>query len=174
MFEKYSFKIKFKALLVLFAMLSIAAYRRSFSSLIAVINENKMLTEKVVLMGRKTKNVDVLSQEIANLDRLIGKEGTSRDMVQQHIVGFIADKSTNVQINDLKAIHEFVEENYKVYTYQLDLVGNYNQLAWLAYDFERNFEYSKIVSMKLYTEKKNNKPDVLHLKMIFQNYENTK
>jgi len=174
MFEKYSFKIKFKALLVLFVMLSIAAYRRSFSSLFTAMSENRVLKEKVEMMNRKTRNVDQLSKEIANLDRLIGKEGTGRDMVQQNIVGFIAERNNSIQINDLKAIHEFVEENYKIYTYQLDLVGNYNQLASLAYDFEKNFEYSKIVSMKFQTEKKNNKPDVLHLKMIFQNYENTK
>jgi len=174
MFEKYSYKIKFKALLVVFVMLSIAAYRRSFSSLLATMDENKVLKEKVEMMGRKTRNVDQLSKEIADLDRLIGKEGTGRDMVQQNIVGFISENNGNVHISDLKAIHEFVEENYKIYTYQLDLIGNYNELAGLAYDFEKNFEYSKIVSMKFYTEKKNNKPDVLHLKMIFQNYENTK
>lgn len=174
MFEKYSFKIKFKVLLVLLVMLSVAAYRRSFSSLIDSFRENRILSEKIELMSKKTKNVDKLSQEIVSLDRLIGKEGISREKVQQSIVTFITENSRGVEISDLKSIHEFVEENYKIYTYQLDLVSNYNQLSALAYSFERNFEYSKIVSMGFYTEKKNNKSEVLHLKIIFQNYENNK
>lgn len=174
MFNNYSFKIKLKALLVLFVMLSIAAYRRSYSSLIDSFQENKALSEKVLLMKSKTTNLDKLRYEISSLDKVIGKEGVSREKVQQEIVGFITAQGRSIQINDLKTIHEFVEENYNIYTYQLDLLGNYNELAFLAYSFEKKFENSKIVSLKFYVDKKNNKSEVLHLKMIFQNYENTK
>mgnify|MGYP003612168191 CR=1 FL=1 len=174
MFEKYSFKIKFKALLVLFVLLSIAAYRRSFSSLGDALMENRTLVKRVEQMQSKTMDVGKLRSEIEGLDKIIGKEGVSREKVQQSIVGFLSENTTTIQINDLKTIHEFVEENYKIYTYQLDLLGNYNQLSHVAYQFEKKFEYSKIVSMKFYVDKKNNKSEVLHLKMIFQNYENTK
>ncbi|MDD2987149.1 hypothetical protein [Flavobacterium sp.] len=174
MFENYSFKIKLKVLLILFVMLSVAAYRRSYSSLIESYQEYKTLSEKVLLMKSKTTNLDKLRYEIGRLDKIIGKEGVNREKVQQGIVGFITEQGSTVQINDLKTIHEFVEENYNIYTYQLDLLGNYNQLASLSYAFEKKFENSKIVSMKFYVDKKNNKSEVLHLKMIFQNYENTK
>ncbi len=174
MFEKYSYKVKFKVLLIVLAMLSIAAYRRSFSSLIESVKENQSLAQKVELMGKKTKNVDLLNAEIQSLDKLIGKENTSKNVIQQNIVGFITANSSKVVISDLKSIHEFTDENYKIFSYQLDLAGNFNSLIQLAYNFERKFDYSKIVSMKFYTEKKNNKSEVLHLKIIFQNYENNK
>ena len=44
----------------------------------------------------------------------------------------------------------------------------------MAYDFEKQYDYSRMVGIKLFTAKKNNKEEVLHLKMIFQNYENNK
>lgn len=174
MFDKYPFKLKFKLLLVVFVMLSIAAYRRSFSGLIEVVRENNSLTEKVGQMGNKTKNADKLRREIATLDKLIGKEGISKDKVQQGIIAFVSEKSNGISINDLQAIHEYADENYKIYTYQLDLIGNFNQLIQLAYNFEKTFDYSKIVSLDFYTEKKSNQNEVLHLKIIFQNYENNK
>ncbi len=95
-------------------------------------------------------------------------------MVQQGIVSFASTNSQNISINDLKPIHDFAEEDYHIITNQLDVTGNANQLLELAYNYEKNFDYSRMVSQNFYTIKKNNKPDVLHLKMIFQNYENNK
>lgn len=174
MFEQYPYKLKFKILIVLFVMLSIAAYRRSFSALIDVIKENRQLTEKVELMSKKTKNISQLKSEIAGLDKMIGKEGISKEKVQQGIVNFLLENSTNVSINNMQSIHEYSDANYRIFTYQLDLIGSFNQLIKTAYTFEREFEYSKIVSTSFYTDKRNNKTEVLHLKIIFQNYENNK
>lgn len=174
MFEQYPYKLKFKILIVLFVMLSIAAYRRSFSALIDVIKENRQLTEKVELMGKKTKNISQLKSEIAGLDKMIGKEGISKEKVQQGIVNFLLENSTNVSINNMQSIHEYSDANYRIFTYQIDLIGSFNQLIKTAYTFEREFEYSKIVSTSFYTDKRNNKTEVLHLKIIFQNYENNK
>jgi hypothetical protein len=174
MFEQYSYKLKFKILIVLFVMLSIAAYRRSFSALIDVVKENSQLTEKVELMGTKTKNISQLKSEIVGLDKMIGKEGISKEKVQQGIVNFLLENSSNVSINNMQSIHEYSDANYTIFTYQLDLIGSFNQLIKTAYTFEREFEYSKIVSTSFYTDKRNNKIEVLHFKIIFQNYENNK
>jgi Tfp pilus assembly protein PilO len=174
MFEQYSYKIKFKFLLIFFVILSIAAYRRSFSSLIDVVKENKLLTSKIETMGKKTQNIAQLKSEIARLDKMIGKEGIGKEKVQQGIVSFLLENSSGVSISDMQSIHEVEDTNYKVYTYQIDLVGNFNQLVQLVYVFEKNFDYSKMVSIKFYMDKKNNKNEVLHLKILFQNYENNK
>lgn len=172
MFEQLSYKLKFKLLIAVSVMLSIAAYRRSFSSLIDVINENRSLKSKLELMNRNSKSIDQLNSEIAKLDKMIGKDGVSKEKVQQGIVGYISENCGEVSINDMKPTHEFIDNNYKIYTYEIDLVGNFNQLIRCMYLLEKKFDYSKIVSSNFYATKKDNKNNVLHLKIIFQNYEN--
>lgn len=172
MFEKYSYKKKCAALLVVFLMLSITAYKRSFLVLFQVISENKALSIKSEDIHKKSKGTEDLIKAIAYLDKTIGKEGISKDRVQQGIVNFATEKHPQVSINDLQPIHVFSDSNYTIITNQLDVTANVNQLLQLSYDFEKKFNLSRIVNIKLYTTKKNNTSDVLHLKMIFQNYEN--
>ncbi|MES2813133.1 MAG: hypothetical protein V4670_11735 [Bacteroidota bacterium] len=173
MFEQYTYKKKFIALTIIFIMLSITAYKRSFNVLFDVIRQNKELTKNVEELELKAKNSDQLIQEVAALDKLIGKEGMKSEEVQQQIVNF-ATNNANVSINDLKPIHIADDDNYVISTNQIDVTGNVNQLLQLGYAFEKDFDLSRLASMNFYTTKKNNKTEVLHLKMIFQNYGNTK
>lgn len=174
MFENYSYKKKFTVLIAVFFMLSITAYKRSFHALFQVINEYRALSEKVDDINKKSNNTDALIRDIAYLDKIIGKEGITKEMAQQGIVSFATKKHPQISINDLQPIHVFSDNNYSVITNQLDVTGNGNQLLQLAYDFEKEFDFSRIVSIKFYTTRKNNKFEILHLKMIFQNYENNK
>ncbi len=174
MFDQYSYKKKFLALGIIFIMLGITAYKRSFKTLFDVIGEYKSLSSKVETLKNKSQNKAFLNKEVAYLDRILGKEGITKEFVQQQIISFASQNSSKVSINDLRPIHVFVDQNNTIITNQLDITGNVNQLINLGYDFEKKFEYSRIVSMNFYTTKKDNKSEVLHLKMIFQNYENNK
>lgn len=172
MFESYSYKVKCKALLVLFAVLSYTAYKRSFSTLLATLEENAVLNDRVEEVSIAPNNINVLEAEIASIDKIVGKGGTDKEKVQQGIVNFVTMFDTSISIFDLQAIHEFQDNNFYIFTYQIDVTGSLNSLLALSYEFEKKFEYSRLVSISFYTTKKNNKPDILHLKMIFQNYEN--
>ncbi|WP_281635429.1 hypothetical protein [Flavobacterium marginilacus] len=174
MFENYSYKQKFHALIVIFFMVSITAYKRSFCTLYEVISEYRTLSKTVDDINKKAKNTSGLNKDISYLDKIMGKEGVSKEMVQQGIISFASENSREISINDLKPIHDFLEDDYHIITNQLDVTGNSNQLLKLTYDFEKSFNLSRIVSMNFYTAKKNNKSEILHLKMIFQNYENNK
>jgi hypothetical protein len=174
MFENYSYKKKFTGLLIIFVMLLATAYKRSFNTLFEVIKENRVLSKKANDIDKKANNTSELKQEIAYLNRIIGKVGITKDMVQQGIVSFASKQNYQVSINDLKPINVYTDENYNIITNQLDVTGNCNELMQLGFDFEKKFNFSRIVSMNFYTTKNNNSPDVLHLKMIFQNYENNK
>lgn len=174
MFEKYSYKQKNYALIILFFMLSITAYKRSFHDLFEVITTYKNTSKKAEDINKKTKNMDRLIKDVTYLDKIIGKEGITKEMVQQGIVSFASKNAPEVSISDLQPIHDYHEDDYRIITNQLDVTGNTDQLLKLAYDFEKKFNLSRIVSMNFYTTKNNNKSEVLHLKMIFQNYENNK
>jgi hypothetical protein len=170
MFEQFSYKQKNLALVLLFVLLSITAYKRSFSNLIAAYNENKELTTLAEEINKKSKNLDKLSKEIALYDNYLGNQNVPVDIVQQEIVNFSTTHS-GISINDLQSIHTFEGENYKAYSIQLDVIGNLNDLLKLAYDFETQFNSSRVVSTKFYKTKKNNTVEQLHLKIVFQNYE---
>lgn len=169
MFEQFSYKQKFTALLVLFVMLSITAYKRSFRTLLEVRNENKVLRKNIEELQHKSKNTNNLLKEVAVLDQLIGKEGITAPEVQQQIVNF-ASIHPKISISDLQPIHIVNDGNYDITSNQIDVTGNANQLLQLGYAFEKNFNSSRLTSMCFYTSKKNNPTEILHLKMLFQNY----
>jgi Tfp pilus assembly protein PilO len=171
MFEQYSYKKKLIALLLVFVMLTITAYKRSFSTLFQTISEYKALSLKVDELNKKSNNTNGLIKDLAHLDKIIGKDGTTKEMIQQEIVGFASKNHTGISINDVQPIHVFLDENYNVITNQIDVTGGANNLLQLAFDFEKKFDFSRIINMYFYTSKNNNKSDVLHLKMTFQNYE---
>lgn len=171
MFNQYSYKQKLTVLLVVFFMLSIAAYKRSFSQLLHTYDQYIQLKEQISDFNSKSKQLENLNRDVALMNRVIGKGGESKETIQQEIMHFVSEKHPGVSINELQPIHVFQDDNYVVITNQLDVTGNANQLLKLAYDFEKEFTLSRVVSMKYYTTKKNNKADILHLKLIFHNYE---
>jgi hypothetical protein len=173
MFEKYTYKQKCQALIVVFFMLCATTYKRSFSALIQVISEYKASSEKALDFKKKTSNTASLMKEIEYLNKTLGKEGNTKEKVQQEIISFIS-QYPEVSINDMQPLHIYENTDYKIITNQLDATGNSNSLLAMSYELEKKFDFSRIVGLKFYTTKKNNKSEALHLKIIFQNYENTK
>ncbi|NHN27410.1 hypothetical protein FIA58_017150 [Flavobacterium jejuense] len=156
--------------MIVFFMLTYTAYKRSFKNLIEVFKENKELTARSNDIASKSENLELLAMEIASYDKYLGNQNIARDIVQQEVIAF-STQHQGISINDLQAIHMFEGENYSIYTNQLDVTGNINDLMRLAYDFETKFNFSRVVSTNYYTVKKNNKNEILHLKILFQNYE---
>ncbi len=173
MFENYSYKKKFIALILIFCMLSVAAYRRSFKGLMEVYAENKELKELSNNIKSKTDNIDDLRNKVYQYDKFLGNQNVSNDVIQQEIIAF-ATSHKGISIHELQTTHVFEKENYRVLTNQLDVIGNINELLKLTYDFETKFSFSRVISVSFYVKKKNNSSEELHLKIIFQNYENNK
>ena len=135
------------------------------------IFEDNVLYSKIDELNKKANNTKGLIEDVAYLDKIIGKEGTTKEMIQQGIVSFASENHAGISIHEVQPIHVFLDENYTIITNQLDVTGGANQLLLLGYDFEKKFDLSRITSMNFYTTKNNNKSEVLHLKLIFQNYE---
>ncbi|MEL1244916.1 hypothetical protein AAEO56_11630 [Flavobacterium sp. DGU11] len=154
-------------------MLSFAAYKRSFGSLIGLVNENKELTEKQSKTKEGKNNLKVLNKEIAAIDNVIGKEGQNKEAVQQDLVAFISAYK-GVSVYMLESIHGYSNDNYKIYTNVIDVTGGINELMKLSYDAEKKVDFSRLINLDFYIAKKDNNTNTLHLKMIFQNYEKNK
>ena len=173
MFESYSYKKKFIALILIFCMLSVAAYRRSFKSLIEAYKENKELKELSNSIKSKTDNIDGLRNKVYQYDKFLGNQNVSNDVIQQEIITF-STSHKGISIHELETTHVFEKENYRILTNQLDVIGNINELLKLTYDFETKFSFSRVISVNFYVKKKSNSSEELHLKIIFQNYESNK
>ena len=173
MFESYSYKKKFVALILIFCMLSVAAYRRSFKSLIEAYKENRELKELSNSIKSKTDNIDGLRNKVYQYDKFLGNQNVSNDVIQQEIISF-STYHKGILIHELETTHVFEKENYRILTNQLDVIGNINDLLKLTYDFETKFSFSRVISMNFYVKKKSNSSEELHLKIIFQNYESNK
>ena len=103
----------------------------------------------------------------------MGNQNVSNDVIQQEIIAF-STSHKGISIHELETTHVFEKENYRILTNQLDVIGNINELLKLTYDFETKFSFSRVISMNFYVKKKGNSSEELHLKIIFQNYENNK
>ncbi|AEW86797.1 hypothetical protein B0A78_11565 [Flavobacterium columnare NBRC 100251 = ATCC 23463] len=171
MFNQYTFKQKFKALIFVFFLLLITAYKRSFSPLMDSYGEYKTLKAKTQEINSKSSGVKKLNEEVTKLDLLIGKSEKEKEVIQQEIIDFVTKNHPEVTIHTIQPIHFFKEEHFSVITNTIVLSGTTNQLLKTAYNFENQFESSKLISLHFFTEKKNDKEEKLYLKLIFQNYE---
>ncbi|WP_264557916.1 hypothetical protein [Flavobacterium sp. N1718] len=156
MFENLSYKTKFRALIVIACMLSVAAYRRSFYPLFQVVEEHHALSEKVREITQRTEGKRDLDKKLSLLDRLIGKQDVVPDQVQQDIISFVTQHASGrISVNKLAPVHAIQEGRYRIFSYQVELTGSFNDLLRLSYEFEKSFTDSKIVSMQFFVTRKN-------------------
>lgn len=174
MFEQYSYKFKFKALLAILVVLSIAAYKRSFGPLINAVKENSTLQQNMKEGTSEVLNLQQLKSDIKYLDNLIGRRGIGKEKIQNEIITFLSGFDKNIALHQLQTIHEYTSTDYTIYSYQLDIIGDLNKMLHVLYEFEKKFHYSKIMSTRFYTAVQSDKKNVLHLSIIFQNYEDKK
>ncbi|MFD2561882.1 hypothetical protein [Aquimarina rubra] len=172
MFENLSYKKKFFALLALMVVLGITAYKRSFSMTLdaaQLLEESKMKLEKVSNSQQRITN---LIAEVSYLDKLIGKEVANPDIVQQEILNTFNGINRDTQLVKLEAIHKASDEYFNIYTNRLILTGSYGELLNTTYDYEKMFDFSRVVSLKFYIEKEpRTRRKKLFEQIIFQNYE---
>ncbi|WP_299254042.1 hypothetical protein [uncultured Aquimarina sp.] len=172
MFENLSYKKKFFALLALMLVLGITAYKRSFSMTIdaaQLLEESKLKLEKVSNSQQRITN---LIAEVSYLDKLIGKEVANPDIVQQEILNTFNDINTDTQLVKLEAIHKASDEYFNIYTNRLILTGTYGDLLKTTYNYEKAFDFSRVVSLQFYIEKEpRTRRKKLFEQIIFQNYE---
>lgn len=172
MFENLSYKKKFLALLALMVILGITAYKRSFSMAIdaaTLLEESKQQLAKV---NNSQQHIISLIAEVEYLDKLIGKEISNPDVVQQEILNTFTEINTDTQLVKLKEIHKASDDYFNIYTNRLVLTGSYGDLLKTTYNYEDIFDFSRVVSLQFYIEKEpRTRREKLVEQIIFQNYE---
>ncbi|TGV01063.1 hypothetical protein [Flavivirga rizhaonensis] len=152
-----------------------ASYKKTFKHTLAAKKELNQVKQKLASTDNSFNNLYALKNDIKALDKLIGGRSLSPIHVQQKILDFISKKDITLNIVSIEDVHIYRDEEFLIYSNQIELEGSYEALIKLLYEIEKNFKDSRVVSSEFYSKKnyRTNK-QTLFLKIILQNYEKAK
>lgn len=172
MFNNFTYKQKFLALVVLAILLGFTAYKRSFRLTIDAYRNYKGAAEKLRKINNSWQRAKSVENEVDYLDNLIGRKAMDADIVQQEILTKLSEIENSMELVKLERVHKANNEYFNIYTNQLVLSGRFDQLLRGTYSFEKDFEFSRLVCLNFYSEKElRTRRLKLYARLIFQNYE---
>jgi len=172
MFENLTYRQKFYAVIGGFILLSFASYKKTYKQVFAAKTELASVEQKLERANNASGDMYSLRNDISILDNIIGGNTSEPTQVQRLILDFVSNNGAKVNLISMEDVHLFSNEEFLIYTNQLELEGTYENLMKLLYEVEKKFKSSKVVSNTMYS-KKNYRTNTtkLYLKIILQNYE---
>jgi len=171
-FNNITYKKKFFILILIGVILSITAYKRSFSLAINSFQESKTLSERLNYINAASNDIGTLDKEIQFLNNLIGEDNIEPELVQQEILNFITSNNKRVAVINIEEVHTANDNGFTIYSNQLTLQGAFKDLLEATYSFEKEFVYSRLVNVTFFRKKDfKTRREKLYSKIIFQNYE---
>lgn len=172
MFEEISYKKKFFAVLVLFAMLSFTAYKRSFRNAIEAVSFYSESKKSISQNSNAHLELIQLKTELARLDNIIGKKAKNPGAVQNQILSFLSNQDRNIKLSKINPVHIVEDPYFNIYSNLITIEGSSNNILNTVYSFEKDFEYARIANLKLFVIKNSRTAKKeLYTNIIFQNYE---
>ena len=152
-----------------FVILFMACYKKTFKETITAKLELNKVVETLSKTEVDSYKLATIKNELNQINSNIGGNSNNVHMVQQDILNFIS--KSNVNVFSIEDVHEYPENDFMVYTNQIDLEGNYKELTNLLFKLEKQFKSSRLSSVHFYTKKNyQNNTKELHLNLILQNY----
>jgi hypothetical protein len=144
-FDKYSYKQKNLALLVLGVLLAAVSYKRSFRTTLETLGYISELKAKKELAASSRNTIRTLQLEIANINKLLGKENVPIEAVQQGFLNFFAMHSRNLSVQQIEEVYTFDHPDFSINTFRIDLKGDYlSQLRFLD-RLEKQFDEARLI-----------------------------
>ena len=147
-FDKYSYKQKNFALIVLSVLLIAATYKRAFSVSIASSNYQEELELRLEKAENADVEIKVLQGEIVSLNRFLGEENNSIEKVQQNFLNFFAKKAKGISVHQIDEVLNFKHPDFEINTHRIVIKGEYTEILQFMYAFEKEFRLAKIVSVQ--------------------------
>lgn len=170
-FDTYSYKQKNYALLVIIVLLAAAVYKRSVSVTIETKAYERELDEKLETADKALADISTKNNEIALLDRMLGKENSSVEKVQQGFLNFFAQRSASISVYKIEEVLKYQHPDFTINTHQVVLKGSYLKTLEFIYDMEKEFDLARLVNVSFEYKKVNSEePESLYTTLILQNY----
>lgn len=173
MLERFTYKQKNYGLLVVFLLLAMVSYKRSF---VLSINVNREITQQELQkksIGRSDEKLKLLHAEIERMNRNLGKTDQSSDKVRQELLKKISilQSAHAVRIESISNAHIFNSIDYKILTHEVLLEGSFRGLLGLINNLENNFTYARIINAKIYKSVTyGESKSKVYAKLLFQHY----
>lgn len=172
MFKNIPYKKKVIYAAILTVLMLMASYKKNIKKVIRVNKQLSELKSNQLENRNFTSDIHYLKQEIKVIEKYIGDVNVSPESIQQQIIKFISKTSLQTEIVDIEGIHHASFNQFKVYTNQITISGDYKNLIALLHSVEKEFSSSKITSAHFFTKTdyRRNRNE-LFLNILFQNYE---
>lgn len=171
LFEKYSYKQKNLALLIIAVLLFAVSYKRAFSKTIETNSYIGELEIKKQEAFNSQKEIHLLQKQVAQLNKLLGKENVSVEQVQQGFLNFLALKSPGISVKQIDEVYGFEHPDFKINTFKIELKGGFIAVLKFINQLELYFDDARLIHFQMSSEKDpvTQKTD-LTTTLLIQNY----
>lgn len=153
LFDKYSYKQKNLALLVLGVLLFAVSYKRSFKTTIETTSYISELNDKQAEAELSNQSIRRLQLEIATVNRLLGKENISIERIQQGFLNFFARYSSGLSVQQIEEVYTYDHPDFSINTFRIDIKGNFISQLRFMNALERNFDEARLIHTHFETKK---------------------
>ena len=170
-FDKYSYKKKNYALIVIAVLLLAVVWKRSGLITLDLMQAKTELGEKIELAKYADQNIKLRYKEINVLNAFLGKENSTVDEVQQGFLNFFNRETKQLEIVQLDEVLNFAHPDFSINTHRIVLSGNYNETIKFIYKLEKEFKLAKLLALEFESERDRMSDKVsLHTVLLIQNY----
>lgn len=170
-FDKYTYKQKNYALLVLGVLLAAVAYKRGFGPTLEIKEYRTELEGKLEMATTADDQIRTKQIEIAHLNRLLGEEGNTIEKVQQEFLNFFAEKAVNVSVHEINEVLNFQHPDFSINTHRVVLKGDYSSTVRFLYEVEKKFKLAKILNVSFeFAKQEASDEKSLYTTILIQNY----
>jgi hypothetical protein len=171
LFEKYSYKQKKLALLIITVLLGAVAYKRAFKVTLDLKDLKQELTVRSQEAATSTERLAKKQIDLKNINTVIGKENTPNDVVQQQFLLFIENTDSKLIVESIEEVYRYDHPDFIINTNVITIKGGYIPLVKFIYALEKKFNYARLVSSHIYIKKnKKLKIDELYATLTLQNF----
>lgn len=170
-FDKYSYKQKNFALIVVTILLIAAAYKRVFRTTIETVGYSKELHDKIAQSHNADLKIRNQYKEIALLNKIIGKENVSIERAQQGFLNFFAEHAKGLTVYSIDEVLVYQHPDYKINTHRIVLKGGYINTLEFIYCLEKEFSLGKVLNLSFeYRKASIEDQKDLYTTILLQNY----
>ena len=113
-FEQYSYKQKNYALLLIAVLLVAVSYKRAFKITLETLGYKQELTQKIADAHHAVSSIRTTQRDIAYLNKLLGKENSTIEKVQQGFLDFLEKNSSNVIVYQVDEVLNYKHPDFSV------------------------------------------------------------
>ncbi|MDD2196883.1 MAG: hypothetical protein PHE03_10365 [Bacteroidales bacterium] len=170
-----TYRSKFLYLLIASVALMWIVYILSIKETLRIKKQYLEVARQTERVGNATQSILFYERELSRVDSLVGSDKYMGNYTQEQLLQKISEYSIKEKINILSfpGPHVYIENNYRVFTYQVEISGDYASLLWLLYELETGNNPGVIKSASLYTTKLSGQATpILVLKLFIQDIKN--